>query len=54
MSDAILKEVLGGLMSRYRERVPDVSKIVSAMQQHGIIQSYEDIENYIYRYLAAL
>lgn len=37
--------VMDGLMRRYRERVPDVMKIATAMQAEGLIQSFEDIEN---------
>ncbi|WP_138482304.1 DUF1338 domain-containing protein [Dyadobacter bucti] len=37
--------VLNGLMSRYKERVPDVSKIINAMVSDGIIENIERIEN---------
>ena len=37
--------VMNGLMSRYAERVPDVSKIINAMVEKGIIESSENIEN---------
>lgn len=37
--------VMNGLMSRYRERVPDVSKITKAMVTEGIIAQESDIEN---------
>lgn len=40
-----LDGVLGGLMRRYRERVPDVEKIIRAMIQDGLIGSADDIEN---------
>jgi len=40
-----LEVVLGGLMRRYRERVPDVGRIVDAMQSHGLIAGAQDIEN---------
>lgn len=40
-----LDKVLDGLMSRYKERVPDVSAIINAMVEEGIIQSSDDIEN---------
>ncbi len=36
---------MGGLMRRYRERVPDVNGILDAMVNENIIQSVEDIEN---------
>jgi Domain of unknown function (DUF1338) len=37
--------VMNGLMSRYKERVPDVPKIVNAMLEAGIIAHANDIEN---------
>ena len=37
--------VLSGLMRRYRERVPDVQKIIDAMIEESIISSAEEIEN---------
>ena len=40
-----LNGVLTGLMSRYRERVPDVSGIINAMIAGEIIQSADEIEN---------
>lgn len=40
-----LDGVLNGLMSRYRERVPDVSGIIDAMIAKGIIRSADEIEN---------
>lgn len=40
-----LDAVLGGLMRRYSERVPDVQKVINAMINEGIIQSPEEIEN---------
>lgn len=41
----ILDAVLEGLMNRYRQRVPDVSGIISAMIKENIIQQSSDIEN---------
>lgn len=41
----ILDSVLNGLMTRYKERVPDVGGIIAAMQQEGVIQDADDIEN---------
>ncbi len=41
----ILEKVLDGLMSRYKERVPDVSAIIDAMIKDNIIQQPADIEN---------
>lgn len=40
-----LEVVLGGLMRRYRERVPDVENVIRAMIAEGIIASAENIEN---------
>jgi hypothetical protein len=40
-----LDEVLKGLMSRYRKRVPDVEAILTAMVKERIISSAHDIEN---------
>jgi hypothetical protein len=40
-----LDGVLGGLMRRYSERVPDVQNVSTAMLNEGIIQSPNEIEN---------
>ena len=40
-----LESVLDGLMRRYRERVPDVSRVLDMMQSSGLIGTYDDIEN---------
>ncbi|RYF77647.1 MAG: DUF1338 family protein, partial [Cytophagaceae bacterium] len=40
-----LDTVLAGLMRRYTERVPDVKNILYALQQQGVINAPEDIEN---------
>lgn len=40
-----LKIVMDGLMRRYRERVPDVMKTTKIMQDNGLIESFESIEN---------
>lgn len=40
-----LDAVLGGLMRRYSERVPDVQGIIRAMLDEGVIASLEAIEN---------
>jgi hypothetical protein len=40
-----VQEMLDGLMKRYLQRVPDVSKITSGMISEGIIQHASDIEN---------
>ncbi|GAA4468829.1 DUF1338 domain-containing protein [Nibrella saemangeumensis] len=42
---ATLDRVMEGLMSRYRERVPDVNGIINAMIDEGVIQSPDEIEN---------
>lgn len=42
---AKLDIVLNGLMRRYKERVPDVKKILDAMVSEGIIKTQEDVEN---------
>jgi hypothetical protein len=41
----ILKEVLEGLMRRYRERVPDVAAIMDTMVREGLIRDAGEIEN---------
>ncbi|MBC9915430.1 DUF1338 domain-containing protein [Chitinophaga varians] len=41
----MLQEVLNGLMSRYQERVPDVSAVIAAMVSKGLIGKADDIEN---------
>lgn len=41
----MLQEVLNGLMSRYQERVPDVSAVIAAMVRKGLIRKADDIEN---------
>lgn len=40
-----LETVLDGLMSRYKERVPDVGAIIQAMIAEGIIANDNEIEN---------
>ncbi len=40
-----LDKILGGLMRRYKERVPDVNKVTQALIEKGIIQSQADISN---------
>lgn len=45
MKHKTLEYVMNGLMSRYRERVPDVLKIANAMVEQGIINNIADIEN---------
>ena len=41
----MLDWVLEGLMSRYRTRVPDVSKVLAGMITHGVISDIAEIEN---------
>lgn len=41
----VLDEILHGLMSMYRDRVPDVGKTIKAMIREGLIRSIDDIEN---------
>jgi hypothetical protein len=43
--EATLKAVLDGLMKRYTERVPDVSRIFSAMVSEKVIADPSEIEN---------
>jgi hypothetical protein len=45
MLNTLLDKILSGLMSRYKERVPDVGAIINAMIKQGIIKSENDIEN---------
>ncbi len=40
-----LELILDGLMRRYKERVPNVNKIINAMMAEGIIDNASDIEN---------
>lgn len=40
-----LEAVLNGLMTRYRERVPDVQAIIDKMVQNGLIASADEIQN---------
>ncbi|RPE12777.1 DUF1338 domain-containing protein [Chitinophaga lutea] len=40
-----LQLILDGLMRRYKERVPDVEKVISAMIAEGLIRRADDIEN---------
>ena len=40
-----LKQVLNGLMRRYKERVPDVPAIFAAMNKEGILSEPSEIEN---------
>lgn len=40
-----LHTILNGLMRRYRQRVPDVGRVLEQMLAQGLIQSESDIEN---------
>jgi hypothetical protein len=40
-----LEAVLDGLMDRYRAHVPDVPRLVDALQREGVIRGEDDIEN---------
>jgi hypothetical protein len=41
----ILDSVLNGLMTRYRERIPDVQAITNKMVENRLIESLDDIQN---------
>lgn len=41
----VIDTVMDGLMRRYRQRVPDVSRVTRHMIEDGLIQSEFDIEN---------
>ena len=45
MTNTNLDNVLGGLMRRYTQRVPDVQKVIDAMVVAGLIHSAAEIEN---------
>ncbi len=45
LNTSVLDAVLGGLMRRYSERVPDVQNIIRAMLNEGIIDAPDEIEN---------
>ncbi len=45
LSGDALEIVLNGLMSRYKERVPDVPAVIDTMIAEGIIAAGDDIEN---------
>ena len=44
-NEQILQDVLAGLMSRYKERVPDVAGILDAMVKEKVITNASEIEN---------
>jgi len=43
--NSVLDFVMNGLMQRYSERVPDVGKILGAMEDRGLVGSRDEIEN---------
>lgn len=45
MAEQPLEVVLNGLMRRYRERVPNVGRILNLMRDQQLIQDESDIEN---------
>lgn len=45
MTNIVLDKVLSGLITRYKERVPDVSAIINAMIKEGVINNDGGIEN---------
>lgn len=45
VSTATLDFVMTGLMRRYRERVPDVERVIRCMIAEGMIATADDIEN---------
>jgi hypothetical protein len=45
MSNVVLDKVLAGLMTRYKERVPDVQGVINAMIKEGVIANTNEIEN---------
>ena len=44
-NQVVLTSVLNRLMSRYKQRVPDVAAIVTAMTDENIINTADEIEN---------
>jgi hypothetical protein len=45
MSNIVVDKVLAGLMTRYKERVPDVQGVINAMIKEGVIANANEIEN---------
>lgn len=45
MSDTVLSKILKGLMTRYKERVPDVQGVIDAMVKEDVIKNAYEIEN---------
>ena len=45
MANAVLDKVLNGLMTRYKERVPDVAAVINALIKEDVIKDAAEIEN---------
>ena len=45
MANAVLDKVLDGLMTRYKERVPDVAAVINALIKEHVITNAAEIEN---------
>ena len=45
MANAVLDKVLDGLMTRYKERVPDVAVVINALIKEEVIKDAAEIEN---------
>ncbi len=45
MVNAVLDKVLNGLMTRYKERVPDVAAVINALIKEKVIKDVAEIEN---------
>ena len=45
MANAVLDKVLDGLMTRYKERVPDVAAVINALIKEHVITNTAEIEN---------
>src|SRR5882757_63874 len=45
MANTVLDNVLNGLMTRYKERVPDVAAVINALIKEAVINNASEIEN---------
>ena len=45
MANAVLDNILNGLMTRYKERVPDVAAVINALIKENVITNPAEIEN---------
>lgn len=45
MQNSKLEQILSGLMTRYKQRVPDVQAVINAMIKEGVINREQEIEN---------